>query len=65
MMENRNQAQQKEENIIMEEKKQKKQNEVKDHDSVVQRMSHSNESAQKIEDKDPYGDCPCVPFSLP
>ena len=51
--------------ILPQGKKQKKQNEVKDHDSVVQRMSQSYETAQKIEREDPHRDHPCIPLSLP
>ena len=51
--------------ILPQGKKQKKQNEVKDHDSVVQRMSHPDETAQKVECEDSHRDHPCIPLSLP
>lgn len=51
--------------ILPQGKKQKEQNEVKDHDPVVQRMSYPDETAQKVECEDPHRDHPCIPLSLP
>lgn len=51
--------------ILSQGEKNNKQKKIEDHDSVVQRMSHTDETPQKVQDKDPHGDGPGIPFPLP
>ena len=46
-------------------KKQKKQEQVKDHQAIVQRVAHADKAAQKIQDKNSHGKKPGIAFPFP
>ena len=51
--------------IFAQSKKQKKQEQVKDHQAIVQRVAHADKAAQKIQDKNSHGKKPGIAFPFP
>ena len=51
--------------ILSENKEKDEQAEIKEHDQMVKRMSHTRQTSQKIQYKNTHGNRPCIAFPFP